>query len=165
MKKVLLISLLPLLFCTIVKAQTDDPGCNKLVIGTDIECSGAGCNTLVGCTSYSFHVDCGNTYKLKALVDCGNVNCGHCASCVSIYTNPPGVTPVASVNTLGTQYCESNVCDRTTTTTSISSGNYIMYVCLVACTQNDEETCCEELAGDCKAYGCLEWGTSGTGCP
>ena len=163
MKKVVLLILLQSLFCTIVNAQTDDPGCNKLVIGSDIECSGVGCNTLTGCTSYSFHVDCGGTYTLKALVDCGDVNCGHCASCVSIYTNPPGATPVASVNTL--DECRRNECARTTTTTSVSPGNYIMYVCLVACTQNDEESCCEELAGKCKAYGCLEWGTSGTGCP
>lgn len=165
MKRHVLWVILQLLYCTTVFGQTDDPGCNKLVIGSDRECSAApNCNSLIGCTSYTFHVDCGGTYKLKAIVDCGENNCGHCASCVSIYTDPPGVAPVATVNTLSV--CGNNLCADSTNVTSMTSGNYIMYVCLIPCTDEEEDidACCEEFIDICKAYGCLEWGTSGAGC-
>lgn len=154
MKKLILLVLLQLLICSMVFGQTDDPGCSKLVTGYDDVCSD-GCNTTTGCSTFSFHVYCGGTYYLKAWTACSATNCAHCASCVSIYTDPPGLTPIASVNNLGN--CEDLDCDEIVATTALSAGNYIMYVCLVACTDNDEDVCCDPDYG-CKAHGCLKWG-------
>lgn len=142
-------------FCRPVLAQTDDPGCNKEVILTDQGC-GRNCGTLVGCTSQAFHVDCSYPYQLKAWTVCSGTNCFHCASCVSIYTNPPGLTPVASISTAA--ICSQGDCEISVSSITLTPGDYIMYVCLVPCTENDQEACCGSESG-CKAGGCLKWGT------
>lgn len=161
MKKYAFTIMLQLLLSTFVFGQSADPGCSKLVTGKDEICSES-CNTLQGCSSYAFHVDCGGTYYLRTWALCSSgANCAHCASCVKIYTNPPGTNPVEEINTLG--LCENLDCDEIEATTALSSGNYIMYVCLVACTRNDAEVCCDPQYG-CQAYGCLKWG-SPAGCP
>lgn len=161
MKKLILSGLLFLGFSSLGYGQTDDPGCTKLVEESDIVCSDeTDCDFTTGCTSQSFHVDCGGTYQFSAWVACGGTNCGHCASCVSIYTDPPGITPVDVVSTLDD--CPGS-CNKLTTTTALSPGDYIMYVCLIACTEEDAQACCDEN-NECKAYGCLQWGAS-TGCP
>jgi len=161
--KRLLILTTHLLFCALLFAQTDDPGCNKSVTGYDTGCSASNtCALSRECSSFPFHVDCGGVYKLIASTACGASNCFHCASCVSIYTDPPGANPVLAVDTR--TECDDPTCyDSTGTSTAISPGDYIMYVCMIRCRDTDQEACCS--AGSlCKAYGCLKWGSSGS-CP
>lgn len=146
MKKHVLLVILHLLFCSIVFGQTDDPGCNTTVQGSSGGCAHAtNCVGTDGCTAVYFSVDCGGTYQLRAWTKCGNTNCFYCVSCVSIFTDSPAVTPVATVSTLNV--CDNPDCDESTTTTSITAGNYIMYVCKIPCTENDQEVCCSTDSG------------------
>lgn len=163
MKKRALIVVLQLLLSTVVFGQSDDPGCNKSVSGFDVGCSLSNdCAVSRDCSSYPFHVDCGGQYKLVASTACTNANCYQCASCVSIFTSPPGPNPVLTVDTR--QECLGFACyDSTGTSTAISPGDYIMYVCLIRCRETDQEACCS-AGSDCKAFGCLKWGSSGS-CP
>lgn len=161
MKNVVLLTLS--LLAANLPSYCQQVNCAITVQQHESECSVvANCNSTEGCATQPFHLNCSGDYTLVATAACGSTNCGHCAACVNVYTDPPGGIPVASCNTLS--ICEQNDCESACQV-NLSSGDYIMYVCLTSCTdaEGDIFACCEEDE-TCKARGCLRWGIA-TSCP
>ncbi len=149
MKSLLLSGLLLVGLCSICLGQTDDPGCNLYASQKDSDCDGEStCATATNCPTVSFKVVCNDTYWIKAWTDCGLTHCAHCASCVSIYTDPPGATPVYFLST--EEECDETECCQVVTTT-LTAGNYLLKICLVPCNEVDAETCCGGAP-------CVAWG-------
>ena len=147
MKLMFLIGLL-LASWAAVFAQGDVPGCNLYVTAKDDNCSGTTtCAQADRCETVPFRVVCANAYWIKAQTDCGQTHCAHCASCVYIYTDPPGPNYVKFVST--TDVCDDADCCKFDTWTP-AAGNYLLKVCLIPCNEVDEETCC---SGICTAWG------------
>jgi len=158
MKKLILLAISQLLFCSILFAQTDDPGCSVVVNLTDTGCGeGTSCADATGCTSSGqFHVQCNGTGWIKAWVECSEgVHCDNCAVCVKIVTGGSG-DPVTECGTLGG--CDDDSC-CTVCTYSFTPGDYIMRVCLLPCPGGNQQACC---SGQCKAY--ATFSTNSLGC-
>lgn len=159
MKKLILLAISQLLFCSMLFAQTDDPGCNLYVTQVDVGCTTGqtSCPGSIGCTSSSnFRVVCSGNFSIKAWTTCGTGSCSNCASCVSIYTAGQGdlVATCTNLSTCGVTCC--SVCSGV----YLLSGDYVMRVCLVPCPSGNEEDCCD---GACKAYGAIS--SNALSCP
>lgn len=149
MRKQVLLVMLQLLFCSIVFGQTDDPGCYVFTSATDQTCLGTlSCTYAAGYTASSFRVVCNGWYTITAWTEiCEGSNCGHCASCVAIYTST-GTFVGDCTSAVG---CPSDCCKACAL--QLSPGSYQLRVSLRACGQNDIGACCEEHG--CKAFGTL----------
>lgn len=150
MRKHVLLVMLQLLFCSIVFAQTDDPGCNLQVTLSDATCNvdQTNCGTTTGCATTTFTVVCTGLYYLKGWTSCTGTNCAHCAVCVSVIKSTGGT--LNSCSTIN--QCDQGTCCNVCTYT-LTPGSYTMYVCKFPCNEVDEEPCCDEQ------YGCTAWGT------
>lgn len=139
-------------------AQTDDPGCNLCLTGTDNGCVAVyDCNFATGCTSYNFKSVCGGTFELCAWTACPNGgNCPHCQACVTIYDPAPPTVFIGRCSTSGVGNCQppSPDCHNCCSVTLLPNKTYVMEVCLIACPGNPGCAGCEAQFG-CQAHGCI----------
>jgi len=140
--KRLLILTTHLLFCALLFAQTDNPGCNLYASVSDIDClPNLTCSFTTGYTSTSFTVVCKGWYTLMAWTDNTGASCAHCASCVAIYQNGQQVAWHSSGSV-----CDDgngNCCERLSV--QLTPGNYELRASLRACQQIDVDACCREF--------------------
>lgn len=150
MKKLILLAISQLLFCSMLFAQTDNPGCYFLSTVSDASCdTDTSCGTATHCTSSQFSVSCSGTIRFKAYTSCSGTNCAHCASCVTITTT--GGLPLLSFDTdglcTGGGFCALQ-------SLYLGKGNYVMKVCLIPCNAVDTTPCCNE------GHSCTAWGVA-----
>ncbi len=150
MKKLILLAISQILFCSVLFAQTDNPGCYFLTSVTDATCNeNFTCASAGQCPRTQFSVQCSGTIRFMAYTDCSTTNCKHCAACATISTLN-GV-PLLTFDT--DAECDNNgFCE--TQSMYLASGSYIMQVCLVPCNALDGAACCSE------GHNCVAWLTA-----
>ena len=141
MKKLILLAISQILFCSILLAQTDNPGCYVFAEAADQGClPNLTCSYTTGYTSTPFTIVCPGTYTITAWTDNTDASCAHCASCVAIYR---GGQFVADVTTGGVTCSNGQRCkDRQI---NLTPGTYELRVTLRACNTNDIQTCCQDF--------------------
>ncbi len=157
MKKLMMLAISQLLFCSVLFAQTDNPGCTLHVICKDSDCQvQSTCTNVTNCPYATFTVveGCPTNLSIKAHTTCGLLSqCPHCASCVTIFT--AGGAFVTSLTSEAA--CNAGNCCAVTNW-NFALGRYVMYVCLVPCNEVDGTACCGAGVG-CAAWGEVSQGT------